>query len=175
MITTNKEDQQMTREDELKLLHGMARCFEANTGKLPTTVKEIGDHWYDMSDVLVSRDPPMTVFEIDTDHCRECIWLREIEKRADADALLAEALAMATAEERANESYFGGCPQCGKNDGYVNAGRTHIFFCKAHRTKWIFGANIFSDWRDQTEDEQRRVYDEIGLGDFTSVEPLATG
>jgi hypothetical protein len=75
------------------------------------------------------------------------------------------------------ENYFGGCPQCGKSDGYANAGRTHIFYCKAHRTRWIVGANLFSSWRyrPMTEDEQRRIYDEIGLGEFTEVEPLGEG
>jgi hypothetical protein len=28
--------------------------------------------------------------------------------------------------------YFGGCPQCGRNDGYVNAGKTHVFICREH-------------------------------------------
>jgi hypothetical protein len=70
------------------------------------------------------------------------------------------------------ESYFGGCPQCGKDDGYTNVGRSHWFFCKAHKTKWCIGANLFSSWRDETEDEQRRAYDEIGMGEYTEVEPL---
>lgn len=55
-------------------------------------------------------------------------------------------------------NYFGGCPQCGGNDGYVNAGRTHVCFCLAHRVSWIAGANIFSDWRHETEAEQRERY-----------------
>jgi hypothetical protein len=70
------------------------------------------------------------------------------------------------------ESYFGGCPECGKTDGYANVGRSHWFFCKPHKTKWCIGSNLFSGWRSQTEDEQRRAYDAIGLGAFTEVEPL---
>jgi hypothetical protein len=70
------------------------------------------------------------------------------------------------------DNYFGGCPRCSKTDGYINIGRSHWFFCKAHRTKWWVGSNIFSSWREQTEDQQRRAYDEIGLANFTVVEPL---
>ena len=96
----------MTRDRELELLGAMARCFRANTGKLPTTVGEIADHWYQMSDVVVVKEhidedgryhPPETVFDVDApDHCLECIWLRDVEKRPDAEALFAEALLMAT-------------------------------------------------------------------------------
>jgi hypothetical protein len=70
------------------------------------------------------------------------------------------------------ENYFGGCPHCGRTDGYANAGKSHRFFCKDHRTSWCVGSNLFSSWRDQTEDEQRRIWAEIGLDEFTDVEPL---
>jgi hypothetical protein len=69
-----------------------------------------------------------------------------------------------------NIPYFGGCPTCGKNDGYRNAGRTHVFFCREHRCSWIVGANLFSDWKDESEEEQSRKYREIE--DFARVEPL---
>jgi hypothetical protein len=93
----------MTRQEEIKWLRGMARCFESNTGKPPTTVKELADHWYDLSDVVVVNEhidedgrhhPAETLFEVEApDHCLQCIWLREVEKRPDADAMLTEALA----------------------------------------------------------------------------------
>ena len=54
------------------------------------------------------------------------------------------------------DNYFGGCPHCGRTDGWANISRSHWCFCKTHKT----------------EDEQRRVYDEIGLGEFTEVKPL---
>ena len=38
--------------------------------------------------------------------------------------------------------------------------------------KMVLRDNLLSSWRNQTEDEQRRVYDEIGLGEFTEVKPL---
>ena len=70
------------------------------------------------------------------------------------------------------DNYFGGCPHCGHDDGYANVGRGHWFFCSAHKTTWCIGSNLFSSWRGQTEEEQRRIYNEIGLGEFTEVEPL---
>jgi hypothetical protein len=70
------------------------------------------------------------------------------------------------------DDYFGGCPRCGNNDGCTSIGRSHWYFCKAHRTKWCVGSNLFSSWRDQTVDEQRRAYTAIGLGYFAEVKPL---
>ena len=70
------------------------------------------------------------------------------------------------------EEYFGGCPECGKNDGYLNTGRTHVFMCKTHRTSWIAGSNLFSSWRNETEAEQRAKWDEVGMEDFKRVEPI---
>jgi hypothetical protein len=75
------------RARELQMLHAMVRCYQANTGKLPTTVKEIADHWYELSDTAL--DPE----QFGDDRIPECIWLRKLEKRPDADALLAQALA----------------------------------------------------------------------------------
>jgi hypothetical protein len=67
------------------------------------------------------------------------------------------------------DDYFGACPHCGRNDGYANVGRSHWFFCKVHKTKWLVGANLFSSWHEQTEEEQRRIYQKIGLGEFTDA------
>src|SRR5215216_6505131 len=66
---------------------------------------------------------------------------------------------------------FGVCPECEKSDGYINVGRGHWFFCKAHKVKWCVGSNLFSGWREETEEEQRRAYDEIGMGYFTEIKP----
>jgi len=68
---------------------------------------------------------------------------------------------------------FGICPHCGKTDGYVNVGRGHWFFCIEHRVKWYAGSNLFSSWHDETEEEQRRVFDEIGLGFFENDGPYS--
>ena len=65
---------------------------------------------------------------------------------------------------------FGGCPSCGKYSGYVNAGRTHVFYCDAHNVSWIAGANLFSDWRNEIEQEQRVKYRHIE--GYRRVEPI---
>jgi hypothetical protein len=53
-------------------------------------------------------------------------------------------------------NYFGGCPECGGDDGYLNYRRNHYFICKAHKTSWHIGSNLFSDWRYETEDDWKR-------------------
>jgi hypothetical protein len=66
--------------------------------------------------------------------------------------------------------YVGGCPTCGRNDGYLKARRTHEFYCLEHRVSWIYGANTFSGWRDETEAQQIEKYRLIE--DFERVEPI---
>ncbi len=70
------------------------------------------------------------------------------------------------------QHYFGGCPECGDSNGYTNVGKAHWFFCKAHRTMWCIGWNLFSSWQYETEAEQRLAYNTIGLGNFTEVKPM---
>lgn len=45
------------------------------------------------------------------------------------------------------------------------------FFCKEHKTKWLAGSNLFSSWRNQMEDDQRKIYDELCFGEFKHIEP----
>jgi hypothetical protein len=71
----------------------------------------------------------------------------------------------------AEQHYWGVCPVCHKTDGFLNAGKTHIFICREHKTRWIVGANLFSSWRDETEEEQRALYDRVGVGEFEEVVP----
>src|ERR1043166_3166003 len=59
-------------------------------------------------------------------------------------------------EPPAIKNYFGGCPKCGRSDGYINHGRDHWFVCDRHGLKWSVGSNLFSDWRNETEEERRR-------------------
>lgn len=66
---------------------------------------------------------------------------------------------------------LGGCPVCGDASGYVNAGRTHRAYCLEHKTTWIGGANLFSSWHRETEEEQRTAYDAVfSGGGWTEVE-----
>lgn len=54
-----------------------------------------------------------------------------------------------------NDDHFGGCPLCGRNDGYLNVGRHHYFVCDAHRVAWYAGSNLFSCWREESPDLHR--------------------
>jgi hypothetical protein len=65
--------------------------------------------------------------------------------------------------------YFGGCPSCHKTDGYVNIGRVHWFVCDAHRTRWSAGSNLFSCWRDETEEIWQKNHERFGP--YREVEP----
>lgn len=60
------------------------------------------------------------------------------------------------------EEYWGVCPECGSNDGYLNVGRAHWYVCHRHRVRWLIGTNLFSSWRDQTEEEWRLNAERIG-------------
>ncbi len=68
------------------------------------------------------------------------------------------------------DHYFGGCPHCGETDGYINVGRNHWFVCDRHHTKWWAGSNLFSSWRDETEEQWLR--NEYKLENYLSVEPV---
>ncbi|MCP5306097.1 MAG: hypothetical protein H6953_11710 [Chromatiaceae bacterium] len=70
----------------------------------------------------------------------------------------------------ATTEYFGGCPRCGKTDGYLSIGRDHYFVCDAHRTYWYAGSNLFSSWRKETEADWQRNRNE--LAGYRQVEPV---
>jgi hypothetical protein len=59
----------------------------------------------------------------------------------------------------------GWCPECPPGPGdpvtVYNAGRDHWGVCHTHRTRWWIGFNLFSGWRDETEDQQRERLTEI--------------
>jgi hypothetical protein len=76
---------------------------------------------------------------------------------------------MSTEQSTEYDDFFGVCPECGRCEGRANVGRSHWFYCTEHKTKWLVGSNLFSDWREQTREEQFRIYVELGLGDFEDV------
>jgi hypothetical protein len=86
-------------ENQMSYLATMASCHEANVGKLPKTIKELADHWYDCAERMLAGPDEM----FDDDRIGECIWLRQLEKRPDADALLADAIKIRAAMNRAEE------------------------------------------------------------------------
>lgn len=53
------------------------------------------------------------------------------------------------------------CPKCHSPiSDYFNAGKAHFGLCHACRIHFFAGSNLFSSWRDQTEEEQRRIHHE---------------
>ena len=85
------------------------------------------------------------------------------------------------------ESYFGGCPWCGKML-CVHAGKVEFGVCDTHRVYWCFGVNLLSGWRYEIERIMER--DSVGwetawethiaearvhLADYRKVEPLNEG
>ena len=67
------------------------------------------------------------------------------------------------------EAYWGICPACHRNDGYLNVGRDHWFVCHAHRVKWCIGSNLFSSWRYESREEWAENRDV--LKGYTEIEP----
>lgn len=68
------------------------------------------------------------------------------------------------------ETYFGVCPTCHMHDGYINIGKGHWFFCKEHSVCWLVGSNLFSDAEYESEEEQRRIYDELHFQNFRRLD-----
>ena len=73
-------------------------------------------------------------------------------------------------KEQEWENHFGVCPECHEADGYINIGRSHVFYCAEHKTRWCVGSNLFSDWKEQTEAQQRAIYESLGFDDYETVE-----
>jgi hypothetical protein len=48
---------------------------------------------------------------------------------------------------------FGNCPQCHKTHGGYCIGPDHWYVCHTHHTKWCIGSNLFSSWRDMSEQQ----------------------
>jgi hypothetical protein len=70
------------------------------------------------------------------------------------------------------EGYFGWCPHCRNNDGYVNAGSNHWFVCNEHKTRWCTGSNLFSSWKEETAEQQRKIWEEGGFYGYAVVHPV---
>ncbi|MFH0899003.1 MAG: hypothetical protein V2A73_00080 [Pseudomonadota bacterium] len=65
---------------------------------------------------------------------------------------------------------WGDCPKCGRTDGFLNIGRGHWFMCHTHKTKWFAGSNLFSTWRE--ESEETWVRNSALLANYEEVEPM---
>ena len=72
-------------------------------------------------------------------------------------------------EGQTQTGYFGGCPHCRTDDGCFNIESTHFLVCDRHRVKWCIGSNLFSSWRDETEDDWQKNFERFA--DYREVEP----
>ena len=71
--------------------------------------------------------------------------------------------------------YFGLCPRCGDNDGYLNIERCHWFYCGRHKMTWMAGENLFSSWHDETEADWGRNAQKLeGYREVESINPEPT-
>ena len=68
------------------------------------------------------------------------------------------------------DDYLGACPYCGQNSGLLNVGRDHWVICDRHKTKWLYGSNLFSIWR--YEDEEIWQRNRFKLSEYMTVEPI---
>jgi hypothetical protein len=65
--------------------------------------------------------------------------------------------------------YFGACPVCLGNDGYLNIGRSHYFTCNKHRACWKAGINLFPTWEDEDPEVWARNAKTLSM--FEEVKP----
>jgi hypothetical protein len=72
--------------------------------------------------------------------------------------------------------YWGVCPLCwaegevGEPIACKSVGPDHWYYCDRHKARWYVGSNLFSYWRDMTEEEHRR--NEEYLRNCIEVEPI---
>jgi len=66
--------------------------------------------------------------------------------------------------------YYGLCPYCRKNDGYLNIWRNHYFVCHEHKVMWCVGCNLFSSWTYETTEDWDRNIEKTK--DYEEVEPF---
>jgi len=69
---------------------------------------------------------------------------------------------------RVEDDTWGLCPECEKIDGLIGIGyKGQWGYCREHKAMWL--ANDFLN--NQTEEEQRRIYDELGCDSYRDVKP----
>lgn len=63
--------------------------------------------------------------------------------------------------------YWGACPECGENDGFLNIHKEHWFVCHRHKVKWLVGTNLLSSWCYEDEDDW--LANEAKLAEYTDI------
>ena len=66
------------------------------------------------------------------------------------------------------DAYWGLCPHCKRNDGYLTVRRARWYICHRHRLRWYVRNNEFSTWRHETPEGWK---DKLALiGDYEVLE-----
>lgn len=71
------------------------------------------------------------------------------------------------------DDHDGLCPDC-LQPGYVrNIRQDNWAYCDEHKTKWLIGGNVYTDWQEETEAiwKENAAY----LSELREVEPTFTG
>lgn len=69
-----------------------------------------------------------------------------------------------------DEAYWGLCPICLHNNGYLNLRREHWYVCHEHRFRWCIGANLFSTWKFESPEDWAENWEIIK--DYAEIEPV---
>jgi hypothetical protein len=94
---------------------------------------------------------------------------RDYERPSRKDAMNPTNRRDAMNSKRNTDGGFGLCPHCHKHDGIINVGQGHWIVCHEHKVKWFIGSNLFDSSRHQTEEEQRQIYDDLGIGTYKEL------
>jgi hypothetical protein len=113
--------------------------------------------------------------------------LPEYDRLLDLKAALKQADALADEAAAAqglnldvpSDTRFGACPECVaeappgmKHETHiVNVGRNHWRYCQRHKVKWRIGANLFSSWKEETEEEWQRNAEMLASFDELKTDP----
>jgi len=87
-----------------------------------------------------------------------------------AGRLLAKCAPSPAEENLLAYHHFGVCPECYAPGVCRNIGRTHIFSCDRCRLRWCGGANVFSAWREESEEKWRE--NAAILATYQDAEPV---
>ena len=68
------------------------------------------------------------------------------------------------------ESYWGICPKCLRNDGFLNVGRHNWVVCHEHKARWCVGSNLFSNHLMESAADWER--NKAILEGYENVQPL---
>jgi hypothetical protein len=94
-------------EATVQELCSMALCCEGNTGKAPMTLEELAQHWVDIGYESAGLTDGPTLFQYDLSHLPQCMWLFDLLKRSDQDALFDKALSgLDAAREKSRQCGF---------------------------------------------------------------------